>query len=89
MGHRTTVFIEESNHFECLRYLYENGFPITCMYIALAGNLKALQYAHEHGSEWNIWTCEYAANAGNLECLRYGCPWDERTCHNAAYVNEL
>ena len=33
-------------------------------------------------------TCSDAARGGHLECLKYahekGCPWDERTCSDAA-----
>jgi len=39
-----------------------------------------LQYAHEHGCPWDIFTSCGAAEGGHLEVMRYahghGCPWD-------------
>ena len=86
----------ESNHFECLKYAYENGcawHKRVCEFSACNGNLEMLKYAHENGCDWDKDTCAFAAECGNLECLKYahenGCEWDEETCSDAVRGNHL
>jgi hypothetical protein len=42
-----------------------------------------LQWAREHGCQWDSWTCNFAAAGGNLETLQWvwehGCPWQDLT----------
>jgi hypothetical protein len=51
------------------------------------GHLECLKYLHEKdvlGTNGLVLRCQ----KGHLECLKYlhekGCPWDERTCSDAA-----
>ena len=52
-----------------------------------------LQWAREHGCEWDELTCLYAAWGGHLEVLRWahehGCPWVAPTCSHAAQIGHL
>ena len=64
------------------------------MQIMLEGNLRALQYLHEHHViRWHPSICIYAVENGQLECLQYahehGCPWNENTCSHAALHGQL
>lgn len=48
------------------------------------GNVSVLQFAHNHGCDWDEEICCRAAANGHLDCLKYaheqGCPWDSTTC---------
>ena len=52
-----------------------------------------LQWAHQNGCPWNVWTCSKAAEGGHLEVLQWarqnGCPWDAKTCEAAASKGHL
>ena len=65
----------------------------TCTFAAMIGHLDCLQYAHEHGCEWDERVCTYAAKNGHLDCLTYarehGCPWSDTTCVSAAQHGHL
>ena len=51
-----------------------------CTAAARGGHLACLQYAHEHGAEWDLPTSRAAAAAKQFDCLRYaldhGCVCD-------------
>jgi hypothetical protein len=40
-------------------------------YIAAAGHLECLKYAHENGCPWNPLTTTNAVRYGNLDCVKY------------------
>ena len=64
-----------------------------CRFAALDGNLDVLQWAREHGCEWDEGTCAYAAGGGHLDVLQWarehGCEWDRWTCTEAAQNGHL
>ena len=57
------------------------------------GNLRLLQYLHEHEFEWHEDTCAAASKGGHLDCLKYahdnGCPWDVDVFISAAQNGNL
>ena len=59
-----------------------------CIYAALDGNLKILQWALANGSPFDESVCAAAALHGRLEFLKAirtaGFPWDKMTCTAAA-----
>lgn len=88
-----------NNHFDILKWLYENGCPLdikTSVGAALNGNLDILKWFRTEFNENNCprgrdeTTCSSAASNGNLDILKYlrknNCPRgrDESTCISAA-----
>jgi hypothetical protein len=83
-------------HLDCLRYLNENGYKwydSLAFDSALRGDfVNCLQYMCEHNDINYIFdenACAAAAYSGSINCLRYlhetvNCPWNERTCSEAA-----
>jgi hypothetical protein len=62
--------------------------------IALTGNLRVLELAHEEKIPWDSKTCYVAARRGHLEALMYayenGCPWDrDDMCSLAAHKGHV
>jgi len=59
----------------------------------MGGHLAVLQWAREHGCEWNSNTCSAAAEGGHLEVLQWlrehGCEWNSNTCSAAAEGGHL
>ena len=84
-------------HFDCLKYLIENG----CEYeednviysAACGGNVECIKYLREMGCVWHEDMCAVAAKYGHLDCLKYlrenGCKWNEKTCTLAAQNGKL
>ena len=81
-------------HLKCLKYLHENGCPWdegTCSQAAKYGRLECLKYLVKTDvlGIRDLFCC---CLRGQLECLKYlhenGCPWDYRTCDNAAKYYE-
>ena len=76
--------------FECMKYLHENGLPMTAQRsnYASGSNLEYLKYLHKNNCSFNDWTCSSAAFEGRLDCLKYlhvnGIQWNSRTCQHAA-----
>lgn len=58
-----------------------------CGWVALIGNLEALQWLRSKDFAWNEDTCAHAAKKGNMEILKWarenGCPWDTRVREHA------
>ena len=69
------------------------GLFSPCALAAEGGHLEVVQWAREHGSQWNAVTCHLAAMSGHLEVLRWAwkqdCPWNAMTCANAAWGGHL
>ena len=42
-----------------------------CYYAAQYGHLPALQYLHENGCPWDLYTCQFAATHERWDCLQY------------------
>ena len=89
---KVTMYSARTN-FECLQFSILNNcpkHPFTCLFAAISGNIKALQFAHENNCYWDEKVC---SNSANVECLKYahenGCPWDEYTCSTAAIYNRF
>eukprot|EP01032_Pedospumella_encystans_P010291 gene10291-biopygen8505 len=78
-------------HYDCLRYLHENGCPwyIPALQFAAAkgNNLLCLKYLFEEGVPWDQSSNHIAAN-GNLEMLKVaaanGCAFDKTATSYAA-----
>jgi len=63
------------------------------MLAASGGHLEELQWARQHGCEWDTRTCCVAAEGGHLQVLQWarqnGCEWDAGTCSSAAEGGHL
>ena len=67
---------------------------VSCYDAAAHGNIDVLKYLRETMNiPWDVATCAAAAWIGNLEILKWArenvCPWDKRTCDNAARNGHL
>ena len=66
---------------------------ILCNEACKRGYMNTLQWAREHGCDWNSNTCSNAALNGHLNILQWarehGCDWDSNTCSNAAENGHL
>ena len=74
------------------RHIFVDGRSYM-MYAVGDGNLRAVEWLHRKGFEWDISACASAAKGGHLEVLKCarenGCPWDQWTCANAARWGHL
>eukprot|EP00029_Vermamoeba_vermiformis_P001454 TRINITY_DN11623_c0_g1_i1.p1 TRINITY_DN11623_c0_g1~~TRINITY_DN11623_c0_g1_i1.p1 ORF type:complete len:186 (+),score=19.41 TRINITY_DN11623_c0_g1_i1:57-560(+) len=86
-----------ARQFECFRYLYDNGCPITSTLLELIqiyGDIPFYKFAEEElGSKPGRLATFSAAKRGSLECLQYlhetGNEWDPKTCVMAAASGSL
>jgi hypothetical protein len=70
-----------------LKYLHENGCPITRHTVQEAaawGHLDCLKYLHKNGCDWDSVAPLLAAENENLDCFKYlyenQCPIDLQEC---------
>ena len=68
---------------------HENLCELSAMY----GQKHILEWAINHGFEWNIWVTARLAEYGHLDILKWareqGCPWNSFTCAFAANTGQL
>ena len=78
------------NVINCFQYLLSIS---ACAASAWGGNLEVLQWAREHGCEWDSRACMYAAAGGHLEVLQWvreqGGAWGDSTTLAAAECGHL
>jgi len=93
------------NHFDCLKFAFENGcIPnedgiskiFNCSYYKLAlkeNNIDCFKYLHKYGFKWDAKLFALVAKYGNLEIMKYmyknECPWDCETIEAAISYNRI
>jgi hypothetical protein len=84
-----------NGNLEMLKYLHENGCPITRHTVKEAaawGRLDCLKYLHKNGCDWDSAAPLLAAENGNLDCFKYlyenQCPIDLQECLDYATREE-
>ena len=86
-----TLDINQINKIKFARKIY-NGYDIMETG-AKVGSIEMIEYAHNHGIEWDESTCKHASKNGHLEILKYlhknGCPWDKSSCEAASKNGHL
>ncbi|HLX52331.1 MAG TPA: ankyrin repeat domain-containing protein, partial [Aquella sp.] len=88
--------VAEKGHFESLKWLIKNGYPLSnelCNEVIKHGNLEILKWLVNKGCELNDLICDDAANHGQLEILKWlverGCKMLVGTAHSAAFNGHL